>query len=105
MGITDTLISEKELLESVVEYAKTQGWLVYHVFDTFHHAKLLSRGFPDLVLVRDGKLIFAELKAQKGPVTPDQKKWLLELMEVIGVVTYLWRPSDWTAGTIEGVLA
>ena len=51
-------------------------------------------GFPDLVLVRGDRLIFAELKRETGKLGPGQQEWL-EAVEVIrGVEAYLWRPSD-----------
>ena len=49
-------------------------------------------GFPDLVLAREGVVIFAELKAEKGRLRPDQEKWIAALG-----ACYVWRPSDWPA--------
>lgn len=47
-------------------------------------------GFPDLVLARDGVVIFAELKTDKGRLGPGQKEWA----EEIGAQYRLWRPKD-----------
>lgn len=57
-------------------------------------------GWPDLVLVRDGVMILAELKAQDGSVDPEQRLWRDRLEEVEleagGAVLYrVWRPSSW----------
>ena len=64
-----------------------------------------AKGFPDLVLVRGARLIFAELKAGRKPCeslpTPEQKAWLDALRLV--AETYLWTPKDWK--TIEEILA
>ena len=95
MGVTDNLISERELLATVVDYAEAHSWKVYHVFDMFQHAKRSSPGFPDLVLVRAGELVFAELKSEKGRLTDPQNEWFQALSEVVGGQVCVWRPSDW----------
>lgn len=92
----DTL-TEKQFMAQVLELAKLQGWLVYHT----HDSRRSEPGFPDLVLVRDGRLVFAELKAEKGRVSPVQQKWLNELVQATLTAktatpaVYVWRPSDW----------
>ena len=52
-------------------------------------------------MVRDGKLIFAELKTEKGNLTKAQAWWLAGLKQAHPHV-YVWRPSDWSE--IEEVL-
>ena len=67
------------------------GWrpaLSYHTL----HSKGSQSGFPDRVLIRD-RLIFAELKRDKGKPTEAQKEWLNGLASA-GAEVYLWRPSD-----------
>jgi len=56
----------------------------------------IQAGFPDLTLVRDGHIIFAELKSQKGRIKKEQQAWLDRLQENGHVEVYLWRPSDLT---------
>jgi hypothetical protein len=54
-------------------------------------------GFPDLVLARRGRVIFAELKSEKGHLTKEQASWLGHLSSVRGTIApevYEWRPSD-----------
>jgi len=53
-------------------------------------------GFPDLVLVRPPRLIFAELKSAKGKPSPEQVAWLSCLWECEreSLETYVWRPAD-----------
>ncbi len=54
-----------------------------------------EKGFPDLVLVRPPRLIFAELKSDKGRLSPDQELWLADLEAIpTGIEVYLWRPND-----------
>ena len=61
-----------------------------------YHTKLSwgsTKGFPDLVMLREGRLIFAELKSDRGCASPEQEQWLAELRKT-GSEVYLWRPSD-----------
>lgn len=81
--------SEKSFMWRVIGHAEARGWKVYHV----HFSQRSDPGWPDLVLVRD-RVIFAELKAEKGTLAKDQAVWLAALMRA-GAEAYVWRPSDW----------
>lgn len=83
-------MTEASFQGAVLEYAALCGWLAYHTYDSRHSAK----GFPDLVLVRDNRLIFAELKTDTGRVSPDQREWLDALLGA-GAEVHIWRPADW----------
>lgn len=84
-------LTEKQWQQRVTDLATLRGWLVFH--------PLVSRGsapgWPDLCMVRDGQLIFAELKTDTGRVTPDQQAWLDKLAAVAGVTAQVWRPAHW----------
>ena len=86
--------SEREFQSEVIKLAKQGNWLVYHT----KNSKGSQPGFPDLVLVRDGRLIFMELKTERGRVSADQKKWLTELRVLTSngddVLADVFRPSD-----------
>lgn len=87
-------ISEKAFQAQVVELATMLGWLHFHVFNS----RKSDEGYPDLTLVRDGRLVYAELKTETGELSPEQIVWLGELREVArerGIEVYEWRPSDW----------
>ena len=77
-------------MSRTVETAKLGGWLIYHT----HDSRRNQAGFPDLVMVRSGRVIFAELKTEKGRIGPAQQVWRDEVMKADAVETYLWRPSD-----------
>lgn len=62
----------------------------------------LGAGWPDLVLIRNGRLIFAELKAQGRKPTGLQDVVLGVLSSIPLAEVYVWRPSDWE--TIMDVL-
>lgn len=82
--------SEKDLQDKIIKLARLLGWRVYHTYDSRRSA----HGFPDLVLVRRGRLIFAELKTDKGRITRDQQVWLNDLVAT-AAEPYVWRPRDW----------
>ena len=52
-------------------------------------------GWPDLVLVRraDRRLLFAELKTDRGRVSARQSA-VIELLRHVGAEVHLWRPAD-----------
>jgi hypothetical protein len=84
------LLTEAQLSGLVVELARIGGWKRYHTFNS----KRSTGGFPDWVFVKDGRLLFVELKAEKKQPRPDQREWLDALADVPNVEVYLWRPSD-----------
>ncbi len=105
-----TVLSEREFQKQVIQLARLFGWRVAH-FDASVRVvgkerrfvgDVGSKGFPDLVLARNDRLVFVELKAEKGRVSPAQQEWLDDLGKAIPEV-YLWRPSDLTL--IANVLA
>jgi hypothetical protein len=53
-----------------------------------------SKGFPDIVAVRRDRILFVELKSQKGRFQDGQKEWLHDLANA-GAEVYTWRPSDY----------
>lgn len=92
------LQDEASFQRQVIALAELNRWLCWHAYD----AKRSTPGFPDLVLTRGGRLIFAELKTVKGRVSTEQARWLGFLGAVPGVLVRVWRPTDWPE--IEAVL-
>jgi hypothetical protein len=84
------LVSERDLQALIVTLAKLHGWRTYHT----HDSRRSAPGFPDLVLVRPPRLVFAELKTQRGRISPAQREWFEDLRRCQGVEVYLWKPSD-----------
>lgn len=90
----DGAYTEKAWAQVVVDYAELRGWLVYRTWRSDHS----PAGYPDLTMVRGARLVVAELKSQKGKLSPAQTGWLARLGAVPGIEVYgPWRPSDWTA--------
>lgn len=100
----DAWTREEDFQRTIIEAAESWlGWSVAH----FRPAKTrrgwrtpvqgsLGKGFPDLVLVKRGRLIVAETKSdrQGAKLSADQER-VLQLFRDAGVETYVWRPSDW----------
>lgn len=84
-------LSEKEWQGVVVELARRLGYLDYHT----HDSRRSQPGFLDLVLVKPPRVLFVELKAEKGKTSPAQDVWLEALKLCPGVEAHLWRPSQW----------
>ncbi len=97
-------ISEAELLQRVIDLAHYTGWRVAHFRPALKKDGTWvtpvagdGKGFPDLVLAHEAKrrTIFAELKAEDGALTPEQREWLRVLAANEYNEVYRWRPSSW----------
>ena len=82
--------SEKQFQGQIKDLAQTFGFLYYHTWRAIHS----PAGFPDTVLVKGKRLLFCELKSEKGQPTIEQCEWLEALNGVPGIEAYLWKPSD-----------
>jgi hypothetical protein len=111
-------VSEAAFQQVVVDYARLRRWRFTH----FRPARTRSgwstpiegdAGFPDLVLVRRGRLVLPELKSETGAPSADQLAWFTQLALVEETIrdrcdgwspveAHIWRPSDWPR--IEEVL-
>lgn len=102
--MTRRLGPEEALLSQVIDLAHIYGWRVAH----FRPARVGKswrtpvqgdgKGFPDFVLARDGRVIFAELKSNTGKLSDEQQEWLHALAgewETPNHKVYVWRPRDW----------
>lgn len=111
-------LSGGELQKAIMDLAHTHGFLVAHFRSVQAGVRgggtrwmtpvaADGKGWPDLALVRDRpprRFLVAEVKGDGDRLRPEQKQWLLALMDA-GVETHVWTPKDWHDGTIEGVLA
>jgi hypothetical protein len=89
-------VSERIWQEQIETLARMNGWQVFH--PSPHQVRKGvwrsdGAGFPDLVLAhKERGLIFAELKTERGKVSPAQKLWALNILP--HAEWYLWRPSQ-----------
>lgn len=95
-------ISEREWQATVCAHAATAGWLCYFIPDGMWRRSFANhipqslgdRGFPDLVLVsRDGRVLFRELKKIGGTLSKYQIEWRDRLLAG-GNDWDLWTPLD-----------
>ena len=82
-------ISEVNFQAQIVKLAKLRGWKVYHTYDS----RKSKKGFPDLILIRDERIIAAELKTRKKTTTTEQREWLDAFAESGVAESVLWRPD------------
>lgn len=92
-------LSEADFQLRVMDAARRAGWRVAH----FRPAKTQrgnwitpmagDKGFPDLALAKDGRVLLAELKTDDGKPTPQQVAWLA----AAGGHGRLWQPRHWEA--------
>lgn len=121
-------ISETAFASQVEDLLKLYGWRWCHFRPALTGAGWRTamtgyKGITDYIAVRPPRLIFAELKDEVKPTTPEQEAWLEDLREcqkvivgealtvdrrakvaslsltsVLPIITipevYLWRPSD-----------
>ena len=121
-------ISESELQSAVIELAHTSGWLVHHTRAARTRKGWRTpiqgdAGLCDLVLAKNGCVLLAELKSERGRVTPEQQSWIRALdgerlgpllpehRHVLRPISsggwlpiVVWRPSDWLSGEIAELL-
>lgn len=88
-------MTENQFAEVVMELASFRGWRVVHFRPArtekgWRTAMTGDRGFPDLVLARNGVVLHVELKRQDGRMGLGQPEWAA----AIGDSYRLWRPSD-----------
>jgi hypothetical protein len=110
-------IKETDWQKTVIDLAQANGWKVAHFRGAWSKdgkrfvtpVAADGAGFPDLVLARRGRVIFIELKTEKGILSGDQLNWQYELYGKPGEMNWIkhpeyfvWRPSDYEA--IKGVL-
>ena len=78
--------------KAVVDLARRYGWLVYHVPDS---RRATARGCPDLICLNESqaRVMFAELKTEKGKIRPEQTFWI-GVLKAAGIEVHVWRPSD-----------
>ena len=91
---------EAQFQRTVIELAQLLGWRVHAERPAQTQSGRWStpiqgdRGFPDLILARDGRLVALELKSQAGRIGPGQVEWI-EAFAAAGATARIVRPSDW----------
>ena len=108
-AVTLPRITEAQFQRMVLELAKLWGWRTSHFRPGLTKSGRWRTavagdgvGVPDLILLRRGELIVAELKVGRNKPTPEQEGWLADWRLVPGAKVFVWYPRDWAL--IEEVL-
>lgn len=94
-------VLEYDFAVAVSEYARNAGWQVSYTRKSGYKDAsgkwrgLSPMGEPDLRMARyrggdDWRVLFVELKRERGVLRPDQARWL----HALGPYGRLWRPRD-----------
>lgn len=93
-------MAESVWQEQFIQLAQAHGWWHMHVRRTVGRGRKWVTatnviGWPDLTLVctRQERIIFVELKSEKGVVSPEQSEVHAKL-RAAGQEVYVLRPSD-----------
>jgi hypothetical protein len=95
-------MTEAQLQTQVLAMARFHGFtLTYHTYDS----RRSDAGFPDLVMVnpRQKRVLFRELKREKGSITSKQQTWI-DTLTAAGQDAAIWKPSHLFSGEIEASL-
>jgi len=87
-------MTEAELERRVWHLIDGLSLMGYHTYC----AKRSRRGFPDLTICGT-RVMFRELKREKGRVTDDQRQWL-HALSAAGADAGIWRPSCLLSGRV-----
>lgn len=105
----DAAITEGELQQAIIDLARVLGLLIYHPYDS----RRSEPGYPDLTIVGAQTIVYAELKSETGKLRPEQREWREAIERVAqrprksyhsAIEYHLWRPAQWSDGTIEETL-
>jgi hypothetical protein len=83
-------VTEAELDAAVRRLCEIYSWKRYHTY----RSQRSPAGFPDLVLVKAPRIVYAELKSEVGKLTVEQEEWLAALRSVPRAEVFIWRPRD-----------
>lgn len=118
MTARPTVMTEAQLLASVIERAEWTGWRVMHPRPARERDRRTgkdryvtpvqgtwARGYPDLTMLHPaaGRIMVVELKSADGRLSPEQRDWL-DWFRACGVDARVWRPDDWLSGVIAEAL-
>lgn len=78
-------VRESDLRKQVIEYLEWHGYIVVftaneYLRERFRHTKGFVKGFPDLIVLgKNGKHFFIELKVGKNTLSPGQAEIIQKL--------------------------
>lgn len=93
-------LSEADWAALFEDYATLTRWYIHHDRPALNQRGRWAThitgtpGFPDYVLARSGRVLFCELKSERGILSTDQMAWRDRLLAA-GQEWYCWRPRHW----------
>jgi len=105
-------VTGKQIQDGIAALAQAKGWRCAHFSPGRVGPKdkwitnyaYQSKGWPDLFLVRAGRLVAIEVKGDGDSVSRQQLDWLNALRDV-GAQTAIVGPKEWASGAVERLLA
>ena len=70
-----TPLRESEIRRQIQDYLRLRGWFCFYILQGLGS----YRGAPDLIAVKNGRVIFIELKTSRGRQSEHQKKFQADL--------------------------
>lgn len=92
-------ISEAKFQKQVTDLCDQLGLHWFHNPDS----RRVNPGLPDLIIIGDGGVIYAELKSRTGTLRTEQRKVIYRLRKS-GQRVHIWRPGNLTSGAIYAAL-
>lgn len=100
---------EADLVKAILDVARILGWRSAHFRPamTKHGWKTAvqgdGKGWPDIVLVGHGRILYREVKCGRNTLSADQAEWIRAL-EQAGADVGVWHERDWQDGLVEAEL-
>lgn len=69
-------VTETDIRRQVRDYLRIRGWFVFHILQG---GVGVYRGITDLIAVKDGRVLFIELKTKTGRQSDHQRKFQADL--------------------------
>ena len=76
---TDVLnraMTEEQLLIAITDALDRYNWRWMHIRRSDRAQMMGHPGWPDICAARNGRVLFLELKTEKGRVSPEQREWM-----------------------------
>lgn len=105
-GLADKAkMRESDFQQQIIDLAHLNGWRVAHFRSVrqqrmdgsvFYSTPVQADGigFPDLLMLRDERMVIVELKVENNKTSDAQDEWL-DAFRNAGVEVYVWWPKDW----------
>ena len=68
-------VTETDIRRQIQDYLRIRGWFVFYILQGLGAYK----GIPDLIAVKNGRVLFIELKTPRGRQSDHQKKFQADL--------------------------